>query len=85
MTTLTISRLQADDSQQIVATCELRDGVVTCSGEKSICESLTRDGILDYSQANPKRLFPADGLKFLEQLPNHFRSGYLTASPVKED
>lgn len=79
-----IYRLQADNSQKVVATCRLEGTAVQCTGDAEICRQLTSDGILNYSEPNPSQLFPNDGQKFLEQLPNHFRSGYLTASPVKE-
>ena len=80
-----IYKIKNDGSQIVAATCHLKDGMVVCEGDEVLINNLERDGIFDYSSADPdKKLFFQDGLKFLEQLMFNFKSGYLNASAVKE-
>lgn len=47
-------------------------------------ENLKGEGIFDYKNATPTKLYPWDGLNFLENLKYNFRSGYLSASEVQK-
>ena len=79
-----IYKLQNDGTQQVVVTCKLKGDTVKCEGNSDLINVL-KQGILNYSQSQPQRLFPdKDGLKFLEQLRFNFRSGYISASKVKK-
>jgi len=85
MTFVEIYKTKNDGSQEIIATCRLKDDVVACEGNEVLINNLKEDGISDYSSADPgKKLFFKDGPKFLEQLMFNFKSGYLNASAVKE-
>ena len=86
MALVEIYKIQNDASQKIIAICKLADdGNVVCEGDQQFVESLIREGVRDYSsQGEPKELFPKDGIRFLEQLKYHFKSGYLMASDIKE-
>jgi hypothetical protein len=80
-----IYKLQDDGTQKVVITCRLNDaGVALCEGEDQIKDNLIARGIDDYSGGDGSKLFPTDGLRFLEELSNNFRSGYLMASEIKE-
>jgi hypothetical protein len=79
-----IYKLQNDGTQKVAVTCRLSDaGIVLCEGEEPITGNLIAKGIDDYSGGDGSKLFTTDGLKFLEQLKNNFKSGYLMASEVK--
>jgi hypothetical protein len=79
-----IYKLNNDGSQTIIATCALDGEKVVCEGEnKTFIDNLEKDGITDHSSEERKKLYPKDGLKFLEQLQYNFKSGYLNASEVK--
>ena len=47
-------------------------------------DNIVREGILDYKFARPGRLYPYDGMSFLENLKYCFRSGYLSATDVQQ-
>lgn len=79
-----IYKTQNDGSQKVLATCRLVDNKVVCEGDEIFIKNLKQDGILDYSQSSRQKLFSKDGLKFLKQLQNNFRSGYLNASEIKK-
>ena len=79
-----IYKLKNDGSQEVIAVCGLVEGTVKCEGEGVFIQNLEQNGILDYSQTPSQKLFPKDGLRFLEQLKRNFKSGYLNASEVKE-
>lgn len=49
-----------------------------------VIENLRGEGIFDYKKSNPGKLYPNDGLSFLENLKYNFRSGYLSASDVQK-
>lgn len=78
-------KLQNDGSQKVAAACTLDPrGEVTCDS-KALMEDFSKNGIRDFG--DPKhthRLYPKDGLRFLENLKYSFSSGYLNASEVKE-
>lgn len=46
--------------------------------------SIKREGIFDYKNARPGKLYPHDGMSFLENLKYYFRSGYLLATDVQK-
>ena len=78
-----IYKLKNDGSQEMFIICSLKGKQAICKGNENFVKSLEKDGIMDYS--NPaEKLFPKDGLKFLEQLKFNFQSGYLNASDIKE-
>ena len=79
-----IYKIQNDGSQRTIVSCELVDERIVCQGDKVLIENLERDGIWDDSQTPPQKLFPKDGIRFLERLRFSFTSGYLNASEVKE-
>jgi hypothetical protein len=57
---------------------------VTIDGQDNpMIRNCVFEGIFDYKYSQPRRLFPSNGLVFLENLKYHFRSGYLSASDVK--
>lgn len=81
-----IYKLKNDGSQEVIATCKLVGKIVQCEGDKIFMENLEKDGIRDYSdEANTKKLFTRDGMKFLEKLKFNFKSGYLNASDIMNE
>lgn len=84
MSFVEIYKLQNDGSQTVLATCALSGESVKCQGDEIFVKNLEQEGIRDYTSETAEKLFPKDGLKFLEQLQNNFKSGYLNASEVKE-
>jgi hypothetical protein len=77
-------KLQNDGSQTILATCRLVDDAVVIEGDQKFADFVTKEGIRNYADIGEKKLFPKDGLSFLEQLSYNFKSGYLNASAVLE-
>lgn len=85
MTYVELYRLQNNGDQEVIVTCMLQEnGVVLCNGNEAILNNLQTEGIKDFSNSKPSRLFPKDGKVFLEQLQYNFSSGYLNASHIKE-
>lgn len=80
-----IYKLQNDGTQKVVAICRSAGDRAVCEGEKSLIASLELGGIYDYSVASRAKLYPKDGMKFLENLKFNFKSGYLNASEVLKD
>lgn len=81
--------LDYDANQKKIATFKLLDGesgVVEIDGEHNhyVLEGIKGEGIFDYKYARPGKLYPNDGMKFLENLKYHFRSGYLLATDVEK-
>ena len=80
--------LDRDANQKKIATFKLTEesGVVEIEGdhEHAIVKSIQWEGIFDYKYARPGKLYPNDGMKFLENLKYHFRSGYLLATDVEK-
>ncbi len=81
--------LGQDAQQKKIATFNLpeEDGtVVEVDGDHHhpVVEGILEEGIFDYKYARPGKLYPRDGMNFLENLKYHFRSGYLLATDVKE-
>ncbi|OGY64771.1 MAG: hypothetical protein A3I24_04460 [Candidatus Harrisonbacteria bacterium RIFCSPLOWO2_02_FULL_41_13b] len=81
-----IYKLKTGGEQEVIARCEIGDGgIVKCLGDKIFVSNLEKEGIFEYSESgrSETKLFPKDGLKFLEQLSYNFKSGYLNASDIK--
>lgn len=79
--------LDQNRNQRKIATFEFAEdtyGTVHIIGEQThpVIEAVMREGIFDYKYARPGRLYPYDGMTFLENLKYHFRSGYLVATDV---
>ena len=79
-----IKKLQNDGTQLLLATCTLFDDELKIEGDQKFAQFVTEEGINNYSEDGSKKLFPKDGLLFLEQLQYNFKSGYLSAGPVQE-
>lgn len=79
-----IYKLKNDSSQETIVICKLIGDKVECEGSELFIKNLEEEGILDYSGSKDKKLFFKDGILFLQQLKNNFRSGYLNASEVKK-
>ena len=79
-----IYHLNDDGTQRIIATCELHEDEVMCRGDESFVQSLTEEGIRDYSAQAKGNLLPSAGERFLEQLKFNFKSGYLLTSDIME-
>lgn len=78
-----IYKLNNNGDQELLATCFLQsNGLVVCQGPETFVHNLKEKGILDYGNPERPKLFPKDGLKFLEQLKNNFKSAYLSATEV---
>lgn len=80
--------LDSKANQKKIATFRLTEesSVVQIDGDHNhrIIESIQGEGILDYKYARPGKLYPYDGMKFLENLKYQFRSGYLLATDVEK-
>ena len=65
---------------------ESRPGHIEIEGDEyhPVIESLRGEGIFDYKNFRPDKLYPHDGLSFLENLKYNFRSGYLSATDVQK-
>ncbi|MDO8496794.1 MAG: hypothetical protein Q7S43_05085 [bacterium] len=81
-----IYKLQNDGDQKVIVTCKLIDSGVVCDGDSIFIKNLEEDGIRDYSNKElvADKLFPKDGIKFLENLKFAFKSGYLVATDIQE-
>lgn len=80
-----ILKLQNDGSQKIIATCKLIGEKVICEGQEELVNDLSSNGIINYSDQGAEKLYPQDGLLFLEQLKFNFKSGYLNATDIIEE
>jgi len=80
-----IYQLNNDGTQSVAAVCRLEGDAVVCEGNENLIRGLIQEGIKNYASREPKKLFPKDGIKFLEQLKYNFKSGYLNASDIKEN
>ena len=80
--------LDSNANQKKIATFKLSEenGVVEIEGEANhwVIVSIQGEGIFDYKYSRPGKLYPHDGISFLENLKYHFRSGYLLATDVKQ-
>lgn len=80
--------LNPNAEQQKIATFRMNEdepGRVEIDGDHNhpVLENIKGEGIFDYKNARPGKLFPYDGLPFLENLKYCFRSGYLLATDVQ--
>lgn len=82
MAKVEIYKLLEGGNQEIIVVCKLYGDMVVCVGDNELINQLINDGILDYANDTPKKLFPSDGKRFLEQLKYNFNSGYLNASDL---
>lgn len=81
--------LDRDAQQKKIASFKLLEegeGMVEIDGnhDHPVIFSIKREGIFDYKYARPGKLYPHDGMSFLENLKYHFRSGYLLATDVQK-
>lgn len=81
--------LDNNANQKKIATFKLTEGgghTVEIEGDREhpVIESVRGEGIFDYKYARPGKLYPYDGMSFLENLKYHFRSGYLLATDVEK-
>ena len=81
--------LDRNAQQKKIATLKLLEGeggAVEIEGDNNhpVVEGIQGEGIFDYKYARPGKLYPYDGMNFLENLKYHFRSGYLLATDVKK-
>lgn len=49
-----------------------------------VLRNIQFEGIFDYKNARPGKLYSDDGISFLENLKYYFRSGYLLATDVQK-
>ncbi len=47
-----------------------------------VVQNIMREGVFDYKYARPGKVYPEDGMTFLENLRYAFRAGYFLASDV---
>lgn len=80
-----IYKIENDGSQRVIAVCKLVGEIAICKGDDVFVENLKNEGVWDYSKKLSSKIFPKDGLSFLEALRFNFKSGYLNASEVKEE
>ena len=61
-------------------------GKVEIDGDHNhpVLENIKNEGIFDYKNTRPGKLYPYDGMIFLENLKYYFRSGYLLATDVQK-
>lgn len=80
--------LDRDAQQKKICTFKLLEegSIVEIDGDSHhpIIFAINGEGIFDYKYARPGKLYPYDGMSFLENLKYHFRSGYLLATDVKQ-
>jgi len=81
--------LDKDAKQRKIATFRMQEdepGKVEVDGDHNhpVLENIRNEGIFDYKNAKPGKLYPYDGMSFLENLKYYFRSGYLSASEVQK-
>ena len=50
-----------------------------------VIRNIVWEGIIDRKYAKPGRLYPYDGMVFLENLKYNFQSGEIVATEVKEE
>jgi len=80
--------LDKDAKQRKIATFKMQEdepGRVEINGDENhpVLKSIEGEGIFDYKNARPGKLYPHDGMNFLENLKYYFRSGYLLATDVQ--
>ncbi|OGN02812.1 MAG: hypothetical protein A2651_02500 [Candidatus Yanofskybacteria bacterium RIFCSPHIGHO2_01_FULL_42_12] len=81
--------LDKDAKQRKIATFKMQGdepGRVEIDGDENhpVLKNIEGEGIFDYKNAKPGKLYPYDGMSFLENLKYYFRSGYLLATDVQK-
>jgi len=81
--------LDKDAKQKKIATFKMREDEpdnVEIDGDHNhpVLKNIRNEGIFDYKNARPGKLYPTDGMSFLENLKYYFRSGYLLATDVQK-
>ena len=81
--------LGKDSEQKKIVTFRINENDpsrVEIDGDQNhpVVESLNCEGIFDYKNSKPGKLYPHDGMSFLENLKYCFRSGYLLATDVQK-
>ena len=81
--------LDKDAKQRKIATFRMNEdepGRVEIDGDENhpVLGNIKGEGIFDYKNAKPGKLYPYDGMSFLENLKYCFRSGYLLATDVQK-
>lgn len=84
MPTVKIYKLQNDGSQTVLVICKLINNEVVFEGDDNFSNNIQKEGVFDYFN-NRQKIYPKDGLKFLEQLKYNFKSGYLMATDIEND
>ena len=80
--------LDKDAKQRKIATFRMQEdepGRIEVDGDHNhpVMESIKNEGIFDYKNSRPGKLFLSDGMSFLENLKYYFRSGYLLATDIQ--
>ena len=76
MTSVKLFQLDGEGEPELVTVIEVRDGQAVCDNP-AFMEKWTAKGILGRPENG--RVFPADGLAFLAELPYMYRSAYFWA------
>ncbi|MBI4158028.1 MAG: hypothetical protein HY505_00165 [Candidatus Yanofskybacteria bacterium] len=81
--------LDKDAKQRKIATFKMQEdepGKIEVDGDDNhpVLENIKNEGIFDYKNARPGKLYLYDGMSFLENLKYYFRSGYLLATDVQK-
>ena len=85
MKKVNIYKLNNDAEQVISLICIFHDNEITFEGSATkLAEKMKEEGIIDYSSRFHTKLFPSDGIKFLDQLKNNFKTPYLAATDIIE-
>jgi hypothetical protein len=81
-----IYKLRDNGDQDVIATYKLLGLDVVFEGDETFINNVNRNGIRDYAikDSTAIKLFPKDGIRFLENLKFAFQSGYLVASDIEE-
>jgi len=81
--------LDRNAKQKKIATFRMQEseqGMIEVDGDHNypVLENIKNEGIFDYKNAKPGKLYLYDGMNFLENLKYYFRSGYLLATDVQK-
>ncbi len=82
MNEVIIYKLENNGEQTEFASFVLLDGQVSAAGDAQFVKYIKENGILDYSAKSGTKLFPTDGIKFLQNLKFNFNSGYFNAKEL---
>lgn len=81
--------LERNAKQRKIATFRMNEDEpnrVEVEGDENhpVLRNIEFEGIFDYKNARSGKLYPYDGMNFLENLKYYFRSGYLMATDVQK-